>query len=553
MDLMVISLLLASCPRGKLYEKSGVTMSGVLKRKYEELGDDSTYCSSSSCSPISSSASSGWESDEESSRGENKPSSALTPSFTPTSILKKTKRLKKNNVEFDRVTVFYFPRCQGFTSVPSRGGCTLGMVSKHSSSRQFTLAEFSKEQENVRREKLEEKLKEEKLEALKWKLTMNGTKESEEANQLTIDDISDDDIDVSNVDLEDGFFLQPYPAKKRRALLKAVGVKKIDKEEKRELHNIRLSREDCGCDCREVCDPETCSCSLAGIKCQMDHTSFPCGCTKDGCGNTEGRIEFNQARVQTHFIHTIMKLELEKQQQSSEKAAEAEPPFRERLPPLGCMAGKGSLEERAVPLAPAFQFSPDLEALGENSCSSDMTDSSISSHPSEDLEEPYESLPSDKSQSDVDDDGLARILHFNDSDAEEEGGRGQDDLSCFNPTDFFIEDHGGEAKPVPGHLSHLSECLDENANQDSGGLLEDAAHARLSSDSLDFFQSFSDYNLGPLYNSLKDFPQAGDQGSCFLESLIGLSESVPETPAPFTDNQLLEDAIKSSLMETVKV
>ncbi|NXI52316.1 CSRN1 protein, partial [Chloroceryle aenea] len=532
-------------------------MSGVLKRKYEELGDDSTYCSSSSCSPLSSSASSGWESDEESSCGEPKPSSALTSSFTPTSILKKSKRLKKNNVEFDRVTVFYFPRCQGFTSVPSRGGCTLGMVSKHSSSRHFTLAEFSKEQENVRRKKLEEKLKEEKLEALKWKLTMNGTKESEEANQLTIEDISDDDIDVSSVDLEDGFFLQPYPAKKRRALLKAVGVKKIDKEEKRELHNIRLSREDCGCDCQEVCDPETCSCSLAGIKCQMDHTSFPCGCTKDGCGNTEGRIEFNQARVQTHFIHTIMKLELEKQQQSSEKVVEAEPPFRERLSPLGCTAGKGSLEERAVPLAPAFQFSPDLEALGENSCSSDMTDSSISSHP--------------------------------------KSGRGQDDLSCFHPADFFIEDHSSEAKPVPGHSSHLSECLDENANQDSGGLLEDAAHARcdglsccasspaepcsksyadlsLSSDSLDFFQSFSDYNLGPLYNSLKEyenldnfsalqfqlpnfpgFPQAGDQGSCFLESLIGLSESVPETPAPFTDNQLLEDAIKSSLMETVKV
>lgn len=98
---------------------------------------------------------------------------------------------------------------------------------------------------------------------------MNGTKESEEANQLTVEDISDDDIDVSNVDLEDGFFLQPYPAKKRRALLKAVGVKKIDKEEKRELHSIRLSREDCGCDCQEVCDPETCSCSLAGIKCQV--------------------------------------------------------------------------------------------------------------------------------------------------------------------------------------------------------------------------------------------------------------------------------------------
>lgn len=66
----------------QLYENYGVTMSGVLKRKYEELGDDSTYCSSSSCSPLSSSASSGWDSDEESSHGDPKPSSALTSSFT---------------------------------------------------------------------------------------------------------------------------------------------------------------------------------------------------------------------------------------------------------------------------------------------------------------------------------------------------------------------------------------------------------------------------------------------------------------------------------------
>ncbi|XP_019385679.1 PREDICTED: cysteine/serine-rich nuclear protein 1 [Crocodylus porosus] len=581
-------------------------MSGVLKRKYDELEDDATYCSSSSsCSPFSSSsASSGWESDEENSRGEARPSTALTTNFTPTSILKKTKRLKKSNVDFDRVTVFYFPRCQGFTSVPSRGGCTLGMVSKHSSSRQFTLAEFSKEQETVRREKIEERLKEEKLEALKWKLTMNGTKESEEANQLTIEDISDDDIDVSNVDLEDGFFLQPYPAKKRRVLLKAMGVKKIDKEEKRELHNIRLSREDCGCDCQEFCDPETCSCSLAGIKCQMDHTSFPCGCTKDGCGNTQGRIEFNQARVQTHFIHTIMKLELEKKQQSSEKTVEPEATFRDRLHQLGCSVGKPVFEERAIPLTPAFQFNMDLETAGENSCSSDMTDSSVSSNQSEDSEEQYESVPSDKSQSDVDDDGLARILHFNDSDVEENSNNCQDNLSCFHPTDFFsanIEDQcdANAEKLSTGnyssHLSNISECLDENANQDASCFLEDTADSHcdglsccmsspaeqcsksytdlsLSSDSLDFFQSFSDYNLGPLYNSLKEyenldnfsalqfqlpnfpgFPQAGDQSSCFLESLIGLSESVPETPAPFTDNQLLEDAIKSSLMETVKV
>uniref|UniRef100_A0ACB8FWH3 Uncharacterized protein n=1 Tax=Sphaerodactylus townsendi TaxID=933632 RepID=A0ACB8FWH3_9SAUR len=551
----------------------------------------------------------GWESDDENARGDIKPGPALNANFTPTSILKKSKRLKRNTVEFDRVTVFYFPRCQGFTSVPSRGGCTLGMVNRHSFSREFTLAEFSAEQEAVRREKLKERLKEEKLEALKWKLTMNGTKESEEANQLTTEDISDDDIELGSVEPEDGFFLQPYAAKKRRALLKALGVKKVDKEEKRELHSIRLSREDCGCNCQEFCDPETCSCSLVGIKCQMDHTSFPCGCTKDGCGNTEGRIEFNQARVQTHFIHTIMKLELEKNQQSSERNAEPEPPFPDRLHPFGCPVGKGAFEERTPPLAPAFQFNMDLEALGENSCSSDMTDSSASSSQSEDLEELYEAVPSEKSQSDVDDDGLARILHFNDSDAEEESGARssvQDNLSSFHPTDFFSADvvghpvAGAPEKLGPGsafsHLPNITECLDENANQGASCFLEDAAAGALcggtlccppssaeqcsrnymdlslSSDSLDFFQSFSDYNLGPLYNSLKEYenldnfsalhlqlpnfpnmPQVGDQGACFLESLIGLSESVPETPAPFTDNQLLEDAMKSSLMETVKV
>ncbi|XP_053119809.1 cysteine/serine-rich nuclear protein 1 [Hemicordylus capensis] len=587
-------------------------MTGVLKRKYDELEDDTPYSSSSSCSPFSScssSASSGWDSDEENSRGDVKPSMALNPNFTPLSILKKCKRLKRNHVEFDRVTVFYFQRCQGFTSVPSRGGCTLGMVTKHSFSREFTLAEFSKEQAMVRREKLKERLKEEKLEARKWKLTMNGTKESEEANQLTTEDISDDDIDVSSMEVEDGFFLQPYPAKKRRALLKAIGVKKIDREEKRDLHSIRLSREDCGCDCQEFCDPETCSCSLAGIKCQMDHTSFPCGCTKDGCGNTEGRIEFNQARVQTHFIHTIMKLELEKNQQSNESSLEPEPAFRERLHPFGCPVGKAAFEERTVPLTPVFQFNTDLETMGENSCSSDMTDSSISSNQSEDLEEQYEAVPSEKSQSDVDDDGLARILHFNDSDAEDDSSavsNCQDNLSSFHPADFFstdVEDRcvtNAADKPGPGnclsHLSNLTECLDENANQDASCFFEEASTGAqcgslpcfvspsaeqcsksytdlsLSSDSLDFFQSFSDYNLGPLYNSLKEYenldnlsalqlqlpnfpslPQSGDQSTCFLESLIGLSESVPEIPAPFTDNQLLEDAIKSSLMETVKV
>lgn len=49
--------------------------------------------------------------------------------------------------------------------------------------------------------------------------------------------------------------------------------------------------------------------------------SFPCGCTRDGCGNSSGRIEFNPVRVRTHFIHTLMRLDLEKKQAQEEEEA----------------------------------------------------------------------------------------------------------------------------------------------------------------------------------------------------------------------------------------
>lgn len=51
----------------------------------------------------------------------------------------------------------------------------------------------------------------------------------------------------------------------------------------------------------------------------MDRPNFPCGCTENGCGNAYGRVEFNPKRVRTHFIHTIMRLELEKKQKKTDK------------------------------------------------------------------------------------------------------------------------------------------------------------------------------------------------------------------------------------------
>ncbi|XP_028992434.1 cysteine/serine-rich nuclear protein 3 isoform X2 [Betta splendens] len=286
-------------------------MSGILKRKFEEVEAASSPCSSLR------------ESDDEVSCSESGNSSdsvnpSASGSFTPDSILKREKRLRTRRVHFENVTVYYFGRRQGFTSVPSQGGSTLGMSNRHSWVRQYSLGEFALEQERLHRDMLRDHLKEEKLNSIKLKLTKNGTVESEEASALTADDISDDDIDLDNTEVDEYFFLQPLTTKKRRALLRSSGVKKIDVEEKHELRTIRMSREDCGCDCRVFCDPETCACSIAGIKCQVDRMSFPCGCTKEGCSNATGRVEFNPIRVRTHFLHTIMKLELEKSREQQQ-------------------------------------------------------------------------------------------------------------------------------------------------------------------------------------------------------------------------------------------
>ncbi|XP_068777483.1 cysteine/serine-rich nuclear protein 2 isoform X2 [Struthio camelus] len=312
-------------PRGKLLSPSrppalhaspsqmDAVTSGSLKRKFEDVDVGSPV--SNSDDEISNSDSA------DSCDSVNPPSSA---GFIPTSILKRQKQLRRKNVRFDQVTVYYFARRQGFTSVPSQGGSSLGMAQRHNSVRRYTLCEFAQEQEVNHREILREHLKEEKLHAKKMKLTKNGTVESEEADGLTLEDVSDDDIDVENVEVDDYFFLQPLPTKRRRALLRASGVHRIDAEEKQELRAIRLSREECGCDCRLYCDPEACACSQAGIKCQVDRMSFPCGCSRDGCGNMAGRIEFNPIRVRTHYLHTIMKLELENKRQGTRPQAPEE-------------------------------------------------------------------------------------------------------------------------------------------------------------------------------------------------------------------------------------
>lgn len=170
------------------------------------------------------------------------------------------------------------------------------MSDKHLYKKDFSLSEHFLEQKRIHKLYLEEQRRQGKI-----------------IPDFLMEDQSSDEDDSDFEDADEYYFLQPLTVKQRRITLRQSGVKKIDGTEKDYCKKVRISREFCGCDCNIFCDPESCACSLAGINCQVDRQSFPCGCSKEGCGNPVGRIEFNPLRVKTHFIHTKMRLELERQ------------------------------------------------------------------------------------------------------------------------------------------------------------------------------------------------------------------------------------------------
>lgn len=101
---------------------------------------------------------------------------------------------KKRNISFNAVSVYYFPRAQGFTCVPSQGGSTLGMSALHSHIQQFTLSEHASEQRRLHRLMLQ-RLRNERLQP------PSDTEDSESEEEPT-----DDDED--ELDLDSYYFLQ---------------------------------------------------------------------------------------------------------------------------------------------------------------------------------------------------------------------------------------------------------------------------------------------------------------------------------------------------------
>ncbi|XP_028292248.1 cysteine/serine-rich nuclear protein 3-like [Gouania willdenowi] len=466
-------------------------MSGTRKRKFEEV-----EASSSPCSSVR-------ESDDEVSFSESGDSSdSVNPSasgpFIPDSILKREKRRRTRKVHFENVTVYYFSRRQGFTSVPSQGGSTLGMSNRHSWIRQYSLGEFALEQERIHRDMLREHLKEEKLHSIKLKLTKNGTVESEEASMLTVDDISDDEIDVDNTEVDEYFFLQPLTTKKRRTLLRSSGVKKIDVEEKHELRAIRVSREDCGCDCRLFCDPETCACSAAGIKCQVDRMSFPCGCTKEGCSNSAGRVEFNPIRVRTHFLHTIMKLELEKS--------------REQQQPTPT----NGFHSETSDTGPTNLFTQSQHTLEYSLSDTVPQTTSIHLHAAEEMEEPL-----DNDDDDEDDEDEEEEDEEEDEENEEESSS-MSDSSSQSLANSDSEDDEGEDED-----EKRSETFEDMSNADMSSLLcytdGSAAHENHMNGNTYLMNSSASsaeyYQLGSSSSSTVSNGQTSQPSEAYQESL----------------------------------
>lgn len=133
-------------------------------------------------------------------------------------------------VRFGQVTEVLVERQQGFVSVPSQGGCTLGMAYQGTVCRPRRLP-----------------------------------------NRI-----------IKTPKMKN--------PRQRAAILKAAKVK-IDKKAEAESSEIREKRRAVGCSCGAACKPRMCSCSLAKVACVTNDGSL-CSCEPDQCENVEGRVDF---------------------------------------------------------------------------------------------------------------------------------------------------------------------------------------------------------------------------------------------------------------------
>lgn len=258
---------------------------------------------------------------------------ALDATMLPREVDNSTISSKKS-LSFGTVTVYHFTRSQGFISIPSQGGSTLGMKRRHFRREKLSVNLFEEVRRRSRREILL-KIKYEKEKSSREHCdseisgsispststnndvntsplasSTSSSSSSTSAQSNSDEESSSDYSDISDSELESDFsfvFCQPIDVKLRRSLLRASGVGRIDPKEKWECKFIRESRENSGCRCVNQCIPGLCECSRLGVNCHVDRVSFPCGCISAGCRNPLGRTEFDVNRVKGHSIEKLLK------------------------------------------------------------------------------------------------------------------------------------------------------------------------------------------------------------------------------------------------------
>lgn len=134
------------------------------------------------------------------------------------------------------------------------------MSATHTHAERFSLSEHAAEQRRLHRARLAQ---------LRSERAANCATEAASSSEDPSDDTDEEPSDNEELDIDSYYFLQPVPTWQRRALLRAAGVRRIDAVEKDECRDIRASREHCGCGCKGYCDPESCPCSRANVKCQV--------------------------------------------------------------------------------------------------------------------------------------------------------------------------------------------------------------------------------------------------------------------------------------------
>lgn len=248
------------------------------------------------------------------------------PDVTSTTLPPTSTNKPKKSIKFDTVTVYHFTRSQGFTSIPSQGGSTLGMKRRHFLRRKLSVDLFEEVRRRSRREILLKIRFDKERSSSRVRATRNEDCEQLHCNSISSSNSSaskstssssdsDDesysdysDISDSELEIDSYIFCQPIGVKLRRSLLRASGVCRIDPKEKKECKIIRESRDRSGCKCVNQCIPNLCECSLLGVNCHVDRVSFPCGCISGGCQNPQGRTEFDIKRVKGHLFETLFKV-----------------------------------------------------------------------------------------------------------------------------------------------------------------------------------------------------------------------------------------------------